>query len=57
MSDITIERLSAAIAVIETIATNNGKVLATLGVSVKEVLTVCQYARKEWYDMNGGKRK
>lgn len=56
MSDITIERLSKAISVIETIATNNRQILSALGVTVEEVLTVCQYARKAWFDMNGGRK-
>ena len=51
----TIERLGAAVAVIETIATNNKQVLEALGITVEDVLTVCQYARKGWYDMKVGK--
>ena len=54
MNKIGIERFFATIAAIETIAINNKKVLESLGITVEEVLTVCQYARKAWFDMNGG---
>lgn len=56
MDHLSIQALADAVAAIERIATNNKELLKDhYHTRAEDVMAVCQYARKAWYDMHNKK--